>query len=99
MTVVAGHRKLYANGRLAWRISLNAKIFLDDDDQLVAELANGVLFSHVDAVCLADWLWNQGVTVSEVLLIDWHEDAERAPLSGQKIALFQRLRLHERSKD
>jgi len=78
---------------------LNAQISLDDDDQLVAELATGMRFSHVDAVCLADWLWQQGVTASEVLITDWHQDKDHAPGSGQRIAVYQRLRLHEGSTD
>jgi hypothetical protein len=77
---------------------VNAKIFLDDD-QLVAELPGEVRLSHVDAVVLADMLWSRGVTVSEVVMLDWHEDAVRAPTSGQKIAVYQRLRLLEQSKD
>lgn len=77
---------------------MNAKIFLDDD-QLVALLPGEERLSHVDAICLADMLWRRGVTVSEVEMLDWHEDADRAPTSGQKIAVYQRLRLLEQSKD
>lgn len=76
---------------------MNAKIFLDDD-QLVAELPGEERVAHADAVCLADILWARGVTVSEVEMLDWHEDADRAPTSGQKIAVYQRLRLLEKSK-
>ncbi|MYM80780.1 MULTISPECIES: hypothetical protein [Duganella] len=77
---------------------VNAKIFLNDDE-LVAELPGNVRLSHKDAVCLADLLWSKGVTVSEVVMLDWHEDASRAPLNGQKIAIYQRLRLLEQSED
>lgn len=77
---------------------MNAKIFLDKDE-LVAELPDNVRLSHVDAVCLADLLWSKGVTVSDVIMVDWHEDANRSPLSGQKIAIYQRLRLLEQSED
>ena len=75
---------------------MNAKIFLDDG-QLVAELPGEERVSHADAVCLADMLWTRGVTVSEVEMLDWHQDANRAPTSGQKIAVYQRLRLLEQS--
>lgn len=78
---------------------MNAKIFLDDDDQLVAELSGEERLSHADAICLADLLWSRGVTASEVEMLDWHQDADRAPRSGQKIAVYQRLRLLEQSKD
>jgi len=77
---------------------LNAKIFLDDD-QLVAMLPGEERLSHADAICLADMLWTRGVAVTEVEMLDWHEDADRAPTSGQKIAVYQRLRLLEQPKD
>lgn len=67
------------------------------NDILVAEREDGLRLSHTDAVQLADLLWANDVTSSEVFMIDWHEDAERAPLSGQKVVVYQRLRLHEQS--
>lgn len=67
------------------------------NDILVAEREDGLRLSHADAVQLADLLWENDVTSSEVFMIDWHEDAERAPLSGQKVVIYQRLRLHEQS--
>ena len=75
---------------------MNATIYLANDT-LVAECGDGLLLSHTDAVQLADLLWANAVTSSEVFMIDWHEDPERAPLSGQKVAVYQRLRLHEQS--
>lgn len=84
-------------GRLAQRITpVNAKICLDDD-RLVAELPGDVRLSHTDAIVLADMLRSRGVTVAEVFMLDWHEDPVRAPTSGQKIAVYQRLRLLEQS--
>jgi len=77
---------------------VNAKIFLVDDE-LVAELPGYERLSHPDAVSLADLLWKRGVKASEVQMLDWHEDADHAPTSGQKIAVYQRLRLLEQSKD
>lgn len=76
---------------------MKAKIFLDGD-LLVAEL-DGLRLCHADAVGLADMLWTHRVTSSEVSMIDWHQDADLAPLSGQRIAIYQRLRLHEQSED
>ena len=75
---------------------MRATIYLTNDI-LVAEREDGLCFSHADALQLADLLWANDVTSSEVFMIDWHEDAERAPLSGQKVAIYQRLRLHEQS--
>lgn len=64
---------------------------------LVAEREDGLRLSHVDAVQLADLLWVNNVKSSEIYMIDWHEAPEYAPLSGHKVAVFQRLRLHEQS--
>ena len=75
---------------------MRATIYLANDI-LVAEREDGLRLSHVDALQLADLLWANDVTWSEVFMIDWHENAERAPLSGQKVAVYQRLRLHEQS--
>lgn len=75
---------------------MRATIYLANDI-LVAEREDGLRLSHTDAVQLADLLWANDVTSSEVFMIDWHEDAERAPLSGQKVVVYQRLRLHEQS--
>jgi hypothetical protein len=77
---------------------VNARIFLKDD-QLVAELPFEEHLTHSDAVSLADMLWKRGVKVAEVEMLDWHVDADRAPTSGQKIAVYQRLRLLEQSKE
>jgi hypothetical protein len=33
--------------------------------------------------------------VHQVLITDWHQDKDHAPGSGQRIAIYQRLRLHE----
>jgi len=76
---------------------VRAKIFLDGDF-LVGELDDGHRLSHADAESLADLLWTHGVTSAQVLMIDWHQDAARAPMSGQRIAIYQRLRLHEQSE-
>lgn len=73
---------------------MRATIYLANDI-LVAEREDGLSLSHVDAVQLADLLWANDVTCSEVFMIDWHENAKRAPLSGQKVAIYQRLRLYE----
>lgn len=76
------------------RIFVRATIYLAND-VLVAQREDGLRLSHADAVQLADLLCANHVTSSEVFMIDWHEDAELAPLSGQKVAIYQRLRLHE----
>ena len=75
---------------------MRVTIYLSNDI-LIAESEDGLRLSHADAVQLADLLWANDVTSAEVFMIDWHEDAERAPLSGQKVAIYQRLRLHEHS--
>jgi hypothetical protein len=75
---------------------MKAKIHLAGD-MLVAKLESGSRLSNIDTNLLADLLWAQNVTASEVTTVDWHEDADRAPLNGQKVAIYQRLRLHERS--
>lgn len=75
---------------------MRARIYFADD-MLVAEREDGLCLLHADAVQLADLLWVSNVTSSEISMIDWHEDAERAPLSGQKVAVYQRLRMHEQS--
>lgn len=75
---------------------MRATIYLAND-ALVAEREDGLRLSHADAAQLADLLWANDVTSSEVFMVDWHEDAERAPLSGQKVVVYQRLRLHEQS--
>jgi hypothetical protein len=75
---------------------VRARIYLIDD-VLVAECESGLHLSHADATELAELLWVNDVTSEEVSMIDWHEDVERAPLSGQKMAIYQRLRLHEHS--
>lgn len=67
------------------------------EDVLVAEREDGLRLSHADAAQLADLLRVNDVTSSEISMIDWHEDAEHAPLSGHKVAIYQRLRLHEQS--
>ena len=75
---------------------MRARIYLIDD-VLVAECEGGLHLSHADATELADLLWANDVTSEEVSMVDWHEDAERAPLSGHKMAIYQRLRLHGHS--
>lgn len=82
--------------RLNKRTFVRTTIYLTNDI-LVAEREDGLRLSHADAIQLADLLWENDVTSSEVFMIDWHEDAERAPLSGQKVVIYQRLRLHEQS--
>jgi hypothetical protein len=77
---------------------VKARIFLADD-VLIADCDNGLRLRNADAVQLADLLWANDVTAPEVFMIDWHQDAERAPLSGQRVAIYQRLRLHEQSGD
>lgn len=67
------------------------------DGVLVATLENGMRLAHEDAQHLGDLLWVNQVTFTEVTMLNWHEDSERSPLVGQKIALLQRLRLHEQS--
>ena len=73
---------------------MRATIYLANDI-LVAEREDGLRLSHADAVQLADLLCENDVTSSEVFMIDWHEDAERAPLAGQKVAIYQCLRMYE----
>lgn len=75
---------------------MKARIYLAGD-MLMAHLEDGRLLSHMDARRLADLLWKSGVTAAEVTMIDWHEDAEHAPLAGQRVAIYARLRIYERS--
>ena len=89
-------KQVIITGRLTKGILVKTTIYLANDI-LVAEREDGLRLSHTDAVQLANLLWENDVTSSEVFMIDWHEDAERAPLSGQKVAFYQRLRLHEKS--
>ena len=76
---------------------MRALVYLSGN-MLHADLENGVQLSDTDAIELADQLWSHDVRHNDVSLIDWHEDADRAPLSGQKIAIHSRLRLQENSK-
>ncbi|WP_139178100.1 hypothetical protein [Janthinobacterium sp. OK676] len=73
---------------------MKARIYLADG-MICADLENGSQLVHTDAVELADQLWALNVAHDEVRLVDWHEDPDRAPLAGQKIAIHARLRLHE----
>lgn len=75
---------------------MKARIYLAND-VLIADLEDGTHVRHLDAVELADLLWGRHVKFSEVTMVDWHENADLAPMSGQKIAIYQRLRLHEQS--
>ena len=74
--------------RITWRFLkrtfVRARIYLVDD-ALVADCESGLRLSHSDATELADLLWTNDVTSEEVSMIDWHEDVERAPLTGHKI--------------
>lgn len=77
---------------------MKARIFLANGT-LYADLENGLRLSHVDAIELADQLWNHSVTHEQLSLLDWHEDPEHAPLAGQKIAIHCRLRLQENGSE
>ena len=77
---------------------MKARVYLEGT-VLYADLENGLRLSHADAVELADQLWTHDVKHDEVSLLDWHEDPDRAPLTGQKIAIHARLRLHGNSRD
>lgn len=77
---------------------MKARIQLSED-LLIADLENGARLQHADAIQLANLLWANQVTSSEVSMVDWHESSDRAPLSGQRIAIYQRLRLYEQSEE
>jgi hypothetical protein len=65
------------------------------DGELVALLEDGRELKNFDAEILAGLLWNSGVSASELEAVDWHTDVMSAPTSGQKIAIFSRLRKFE----
>jgi hypothetical protein len=65
------------------------------DGELVALLEDGRELKNFDAERLAGLLWNSGVSASELEAVDWHTDVMSAPTSGQKIAIFSRLRKYE----
>lgn len=73
---------------------MNALISLDGEG-LVARLDDGREVKHMDAEELANLLWQIGIRVADVKAVDWHADVEIAPTSGQKIAMYSRLRLLE----
>lgn len=73
---------------------MNALISLDGEG-LVARLDDGREVKHMDAEELANLLWQIGIRVADVKAVDWHADVEIAPTSGQKIAIYSRLRLLE----
>lgn len=75
---------------------MKAQIYLADG-LLVAECQDGILISNADAVQLADLLWAHGVASSDVSILDSHTDPDHAPMSGQKIAIYKRLRRYEQS--
>lgn len=62
-----------------------------EGDELVAELPDGRTLADADAVQLADLLLAEGVSANQVQMPDWRE-GDRAPSSGQKVALFTRMR-------
>jgi hypothetical protein len=63
-----------------------------EDDELVALLEDEREIKHLDAKVLAELLWEQGVNAEDVQAVDWHTHATNAPTSGQKIAIYSRLR-------
>jgi hypothetical protein len=63
-----------------------------DDNELVALFEDNREIKHLDAKVLADLLWAHGITADDVHAVDWRSDATIAPTSGQKIAIFSRLR-------
>jgi hypothetical protein len=69
---------------------MRTKIYFADG-LLIAVREDGLRLSDTDAVRLADLLWANNVASSEVWMTDWHEDPEHAPMSGHKVAVFQRL--------
>ncbi|MYM96092.1 hypothetical protein [Duganella vulcania] len=73
---------------------MNALISLDGE-RLVARLDDGRELKHIDAEALANLLWQIGIRVADVKAVDWHVDFESAPTSGQKIAIYSRLRILE----
>ena len=56
-----------------------------------AHLSTGEVLKNPDPVALADMLVAAGLTAQAVRMPDWRED-DHAPLTGQKIALIQRMR-------
>lgn len=79
-------------------IHVKAQIHLSGN-VLVAALGDGSILQHWDASKLADLLWANNVTAADVTMIDWHQNADTAPLGGQKVAIYHRLRLHEQAND
>ena len=63
--------------------------------ELIAEIDDQRQLKHADALALAELLWANGIGASEVSTVDWHTDATSAPTSGQKIAIYSRLRAYE----
>ncbi|TFW18693.1 hypothetical protein [Duganella callida] len=77
---------------------MNALISLDGE-VLVARLDDGRELKHIDAEALANLLWQIGIRVADVKAVDWHDDVESAPMSGQKIAIYSHLRMLEEASD
>jgi len=66
--------------------------------ELVAELEGNCQLTHIEAVELADQLWQRGIGARDVSAVDWHTDPIGAPTSGQKVALFSRLKALENAE-
>ncbi|MHA4867250.1 hypothetical protein ACXZ1M_06070 [Duganella sp. PWIR1] len=73
---------------------MNALIRLNGEE-LVAHLDDERELKHIDAIALARLLWESGIRAAGVKAVDWHTDAESAPLAGQKIAIHSHLRMLE----
>ena len=65
------------------------------NQELVALLEDGRELKNSDAEALAGLLWINGVCASDLQTVDWHTDVTSAPTSGQKVAIFSRLRKYE----
>jgi len=62
-----------------------------ESGQLIAHLSGGRVVSHHDAVALAELLLAAGISADDVQMPDWRE-GDSAPSTGQRIAIFQRMR-------
>ena len=58
---------------------------------LAAHLSTGAVLKSPDPIALAHMLLAAGLTAQAVRMRDWRA-VDRAPLTGHKIALMQRLR-------
>ncbi|EPB8062598.1 hypothetical protein ACW57B_006762 [Pseudomonas aeruginosa] len=75
-----------------WAGELGSSVTITHDgEQLIAHLSGGRVVCRHDAVALAELLLAAGITADDVQMPDWRE-GDSAPSTGQRIAIFQRMR-------